>query len=419
VDVLERKHFDNACRNADTVLITTRQLDQKGERGVTNRLVRTIGAACLVCAIGVSFAPRGALAQALTAEEKIANQQHELDKQKAKIERLEKRLRKLEGPSPEEPTTAETKIETELKNLEIEKRDLEKFRADTTAAVISAQGAGGDTSKVPGGNVPTAFNPSAPSGIINDIACRPKLTFYNPKPGYGLKPGTPPEDPDNSTLAPKYGYVANPPSIGRIKGGSPWGREMYVAPGQVEPDYCNPLYPITRLFIENLFATVNDGYTNVAGSANAGAGVPITQTTGNTYQAGFGYMQKPLLKQFRALLPDGGIPWEVKEQGTFWEDFVFNAFTMNAGFSYGKTLTIKNGTTAIQTLNSRPSYFVAGGLSWNLERMYIHLAHPGSRTADDGYYYQAPCPAFWEGSKCPQAPEAANWTDPPPTALSN
>jgi hypothetical protein len=65
--------------------------------------------------------------------------------------------------------------------------------------------------------------------------------------------------------------------------------------------YCNQLNNFTRLVFENLSAGFNESYTNIAGSTNVGAGVPVTQTAGTTFQIGIGYSQKPILKQLRAL----------------------------------------------------------------------------------------------------------------------
>ncbi len=261
----------------------------------------------------------------------------------------------------------------------------------------------------PTGNVPGVYTPTSPS-IISDIGCRPKLVFY---PTGSRAKGEPPSNPDNSALFPKFGYISDPPSIGQEQSATEQGR--------IQPDYCNPLYPTTRLLLENLMVSFNQSYTNVAGYPNVGANVPITQTAGNTYQFGVGFVQKPILKQLRAVFydqlykhDDEKTPSAVTQQGTLSEDLLFNALTLNAGMSFGKTLTIKNGT-AIQTLNSRPSYYAGLTLSWNVERLYIHLAHPNARPADDGYYFRAPCPSFWYGppstsnlEACPNAPQDAS-----------
>lgn len=207
-------------------------------------------------------------------------------------------------------------------------------------------------------------------------------------------PKTGPLDP-NAERPAEYAYVSDPALIAQP--------DLRVA-GERERPYCNPLYPITRLFLENAAVSANEGYTNVAGFTNVAANVPITQTAGNTYQVGIGYSQKPILKQIRALLENNERrPSSVTNQGTFLEDFLFNAITMNAGFSYGKTLTIKNGS-AIQTLNSRPSYYASLTYSLDLERMWIYAAHHDSddrnRAVNAGYYYHAPCSDFWDGRTC-------------------
>jgi len=158
---------------------------------------------------------------------------------------------------------------------------------------------------------------------------------------------------------------------------------------------------VTRLLLENLAFAVNDSYTNTAGS-NLGGSVPVTQTAGNTYQVGIGYWQKPIAKQIRSLFwDDPKDPAAVRKQGTLTEDFFYNALQLNAGISYGKTLTLKSGggsaSSVVETLNSRPAYVVGLTYTLDVERAYIQLTHLGEdiRTMDHGYYY-VPCGAnFW------------------------
>src|SRR5208282_2332535 len=162
--------------------------------------------------------------------------------------------------------------------------------------------------------------------------------------------------------------------------GSELGQENY---------YCNPLNRWTRLFLENAALGANWGYTNVAGSGNVAANVPIVQTAGNTYQAGIGYSQKPILKQIRAAvreLEGDRDPDALSDEGTFGEDFIFNAVTMSAGFSFGKTLSVKSGAPLIETLNSRPSYSATLTYSLPLETIWSHIVHPDARVVGPGYY---------------------------------
>jgi len=242
--------------------------------------------------------------------------------------------------------------------------------------------------------------------------CRPKYTIYPSKPNFDQ----PKFDPSTTGLKyggmPPYAYYLgpsakeNPPQYAYLD--VPQYIKNNALMERLSPHdefYCNPLSPLTRVLLENLTAGVNDSYTNAAGSTNVGAGVPITQTSGNTFQVGIGYAQKPILRQLRAFWHSDVVPAEVAEQGTPFEDFIYNAVFLNAGISYGKTLNVKQGggtpaSSVIETLNTRPTYFVGLTYSIDLERAWIHIMHPYSRAADAGYYYKPPCDQFFYGYPC-------------------
>lgn len=236
---------------------------------------------------------------------------------------------------------------------------------------------------------PAPYQPQTPPGtnVYTDITCRPKLALDYAPAGAGTRTN-PTYEP-----APTKAYLDDLPSIAST--------DKFHLFGNRERTYCNSLSPVTRLLLENLAFAVNDSYTNTAGS-NLGGGVPVTQTAGNTYQVGIGYWQKPIAKQIRSLFwDDPRKPYAVSEQGKIWEDFFFNALQLNAGISYGKTLTLKSGggsaSSVVETLNSRPAYVVGLTYSLDVERAYIQLTHLGQdiRTTDQGYYYR-PCGAnFW------------------------
>jgi hypothetical protein len=167
---------------------------------------------------------------------------------------------------------------------------------------------------------------------------------------------------------------------------------------------CEQLSPWTRLALGNLSAGVSGIYTNIAGSPNIGADLPIVETATTAYQVGIGYKGKPILIHMRALF-DGDtekkLPSVVANQGTPSEDFVFNAVQLNAGVSYGRTLKTKD-TIGIRSGNSRPVYSVALTYSIDLERAWAHILEraPNARPVDPGYVYKAGCPGFWNGEKC-------------------
>lgn len=206
----------------------------------------------------------------------------------------------------------------------------------------------------PTANIPSYSNPAGPN-IINDINCRPRLSHNSKAPGMNRDPAR---------------------------------------------EYCKILHPGIRLVLENMIAGVTGGYTNIAGSPNLGANLAITETATHFYQVGIGYVQKPVLRQIRALFDDPDKPRAITSQNSLLDDFLFNAVQLSAGIGYGRALTIKNDDR-INTENDRPQYSATLSYSLDLQRTYIHLFHGGLRghseirPVDAGYYYAPPSGGFW------------------------
>jgi len=155
------------------------------------------------------------------------------------------------------------------------------------------------------------------------------------------------------------------------------------------------LSPWTRLALENAGVSANYTYSNQAGVISSPGSSPtsIIQTTAtSTYGVGIGYTNKPILKQMRALLYPSNVRDATYRQGTFLEDFIYNAITINASISYGRTLALKGSTVQptvpVNTFNTRPYYSVGATWSMDLERLWVYATKPGSRPLDAGYYYQ-------------------------------
>ena len=185
--------------------------------------------------------------------------------------------------------------------------------------------------------------------------------------------------------------------------GNPWksGDKNALQQARVATDYpypgCHELSAVERLIFENAVAGASESYTNLAGFPSATA--PIVQQSGNVYQFGIGYSQKPLLKQLRRLVHYNADDPAISSQGSWSEDFIYNAILFNAGVAYGQSLVIKNGTATTSSY-SRPSYSVGMTYSLDLERAWIHLIYGSlddARPADQGYYYtpQQRHPGFW------------------------
>jgi len=217
---------------------------------------------------------------------------------------------------------------------------------------------------------------SAPSNIVTpltnvaytDISCRPKLDVSPPS------------------------YSINKDSEGR------WVPVRSDRAGKVSAtrDDCQPLSPITRLLIENSDFVASGARSNSAGFANAllpsNQGLVTTATT--TYSFGVGYSRKPILKQLRALLYPADSREAIAQQGTWLEDFFWNAITMDASYSWGRQLQIKGATGPIDSYNTRPFYSASATYTLDFEKLYIDLKNlkPGVppntiRPADQGWYF--------------------------------
>ena len=178
--------------------------------------------------------------------------------------------------------------------------------------------------------------------------------------------------------------------------------KLSVKDDLARPSGCERLNPATRLLLENLSAAVTGSYTNIAGSQNISAELPITQTATTTYQVGIGYKGKPILTQIRAFWDeDEDHPRAVTNQGTAWEDFLFNAVQLNAVIGYGEALTERIPLVSAQrTRNQRTQS--ASHIRLISKGHGVHLIHSGdlTRPVDPGYHYTPPCSSYWDGKVC-------------------
>jgi hypothetical protein len=192
----------------------------------------------------------------------------------------------------------------------------------------------------------------------------------------------------------QFGYpVVGLPILGLD--GSQLSSIDYEVPGGLAEPNCKPLKPVTRLLIENAIFTSNDTYSNQTGYGNTV--FPSNTFQGgwnNTYQVGVGYANKPIIKQLRSLFYPADGRQDAYRQATFWDDFFWNAITVNASLSYGRQYQVKNGTPTI-ALTSKPFYSVSATYAVDLERLWIYATKPNSRPAESGYYYQADTQAFF------------------------
>jgi len=157
---------------------------------------------------------------------------------------------------------------------------------------------------------------------------------------------------------------------------------------------CKPLYPLTRLLLENASISANDTYTNQAGIGNTLIAHPNTTAeiqSSNVWQFGIGYTSKPILKQVRGLFLSNDEREATAQQGTFWDDVFWEAIAMNASLSYGQALAKTNGMLT-DALTTRPFYSVSASYSLNLERMWIYLSNGFNSNVhpmDPGYYIES------------------------------
>jgi len=118
----------------------------------------------------------------------------------------------------------------------------------------------------------------------------------------------------------------------------------------------------------------------------------LTTTTTTNYSLGIGYSKKPFLKQLRALLAPADSRKAIGLQETFWEDFFWNAITMDASYSYGRQLQVKNGQPT-NSYNTQPFYSVSGTYTVDLEKLWIYAKNitlpeaQSVRPADQGWYF--------------------------------
>lgn len=258
------------------------------------------------------------------------------------------------------------------------------------------------TSTVPG-SLPSPYSPIDPTSA-SDITCRPKMKLdakTTSKPICAVvldESGQPKKDKwGNQVLICANVSLVNP-------NGDPLPPEKAEVPA-ISDQYCRPLLPATRLILENAAISSTFQHSNQAGLTNVAATNPSNTAliqSNDSYSVGVGYVNKPILKQARAVVEnDKDGRRDVSRQGTFWEDFFWNAILANASLSYGRTITVKNGQLT-DSLVTRPSFSAGVTYQLDLERAYVHLFHTDffrldNRPVDAGYYY-APNPDdknFW------------------------
>jgi hypothetical protein len=176
---------------------------------------------------------------------------------------------------------------------------------------------------------------------------------------------------------------------------------MYGAIPPVSDAQCEYLAPLTRLILENAGLSSTYQYTNEAGLTNLAGGSPASTAqiqSSSAYSFGIGYVNKPILKQIRALWEPADGRNDVGRQGTMVQDFVYNALTLSASGGYGRTLMSKNGMVS-DAFTTRPFYSISMTYGLDLERLYVHARYPEARPVDPGYYYlPSPGPSqpdFW------------------------
>jgi len=199
---------------------------------------------------------------------------------------------------------------------------------------------------------------------------------------------------DGSMCIPDLGDQVKMPILGI------YGQELkptFAAKNVVLDPGCEAMHPAVRLFTNQLGAGAVITYSNLSGRAFAGTPETSAFQTEEktTYQFGFGYDKKPILRDIRAVLEGDTEGYKaVLRQNTPVEDFVFNAFTFTGGLSYGRNWVETNDE--LTTSNSdKPYFLVQANWSVDLQRVIQYVAY-GAQPADTGYYYRASTPELPE-----------------------
>jgi len=282
----------------------------------------------------------------------------------AKIDSLQTQIDELKKILPKEETKAESNQTSILENEVSKLYELSSTKPTTPA--------------------PSNLVPGLTSVAYTDISCRPKLDVA--VPSFVIKKGA------------EGGYEIVPSdTAGKVS---------------KRRDDCVPLSPLTRLIIENSDFVATGGYSNSVGLSNAllPSNQLITTATTN-YSVGIGYAKKPILKQLRALFYGANSREAIAQQGTFLEDFLWNAVTLDASYSWGRQLQVK-AAVPVDTFNTRPFYSVSGTYTLDFEKLYIDLKNLGVsprtvRPADQGWYFEPKDSGYY------QDPADANDSDAP------
>ena len=324
----------------------------------------------LLCAAMQLFFGASSLARASSPADSSQNLEAQLNDQRKKIEHLYEEVRQLQAELKKDRNAVAVKYAptaTPTPSLRLNQPYL-------AAGVVSA--------KPPSNSAPSNTVPGLTNLGYTDIVCRPKLNIG--PPSYSLTP-----------IGDGYYNIISAGTPGEVP--KPRRGAALFPDGSDDRGDCRPLSPLTRLITENSDFIATGGYSNSVGVANAllPSNQLITTATTN-FAVGIGYSKKPILKQLRALFYGSDSREAIAWQGTFWEEFFWNAITMDASYSWGRQLQVKAGI-ATSSYNTRPFYSISGTYTLDIERLYIYAKNIGAGTrtvrpadygTDQGWYFK-------------------------------
>ncbi|MBM4264705.1 MAG: hypothetical protein FJ145_25195 [Deltaproteobacteria bacterium] len=164
----------------------------------------------------------------------------------------------------------------------------------------------------------------------------------------------------------------------------------------IAEDLAERISPWERLAVNNLKLSLSYSFTNKAGVSDVADGQPTprpTITGTNAFQLSFGYSDKPIAKQIRAIISgdlDGRE--ECMREGTLWEDLFFNALKFNANIAEERTLK-KTANLISRSLTTRPTYQVGIKYELPLDQIWGHFRFLGRHRKDGGLYVNESLPA--------------------------
>jgi hypothetical protein len=313
------------------------------------------------------------------AQQDIDKEQAKIDLQQKGLELQEQALKPTGHLTASEVQDKKNALQEDKKKLQEDKTHLRDMRFDLLERKFKLQQKKFEylnaiATKAPATGAPSNAVPALIANIgYTDITCRPKLDVAELSYTWKKEDGN---------------LVAKPSSPGAVS--------------DRRAD-CVPLAPLTRLILENSDFVVSGGYSNSAGVSNGLLpGNQLITTATTTYFGGFGYAKKPILKQLRGLFYKADSREAIALQGTFWEDFFWNAITLDASYSWGRQLQVKGGMP-VDTFNTRPFYSVTGTYTADLEKLYIDVKNTVLNTqkvspvrpADQGWYFAPQDPNYY------------------------